>query len=497
MQKFFTKLKEMWIEQQNRDGVVKLFNLFGRFSLFVIVSTLTLFAGSFEDFKRTQNRAYTSFKDPRDNGFSSYLKSQWKEYEAYITPSMFSKPKPQNINPLPQKPAPKVGPLVLVEIPHQKSLQQLPQTLLKPEVRYDILLPFFGLELGFTKDKKIVAYKFYPHSQAGIAAVFSALASSDYEGVLHTLKMYQKQLKLNDWAMYLLVERLAKEIYAGRDEALIYEWFLLTKLGYDVKIALSGGDVYLLHYVKGTVYGVPRYKFGQKYYYILSSFDKNEVQRMYTYDKKYPKADKALDFSLETLPHFVEKRVQKQRTFTYENNLYTMHYTQNKNLIDFMRTYPQVDYSIYFNAKMDMQTYKEIATQVKTYCDERKMADALNFMLHFIQKSFEYKRDDAQFGSEKVMFADETLFYDASDCEDRAILYAKLVQKLFGIDVIGVKYSDHFATALSIPMAGESVFFGSKRYVIADPTYINANIGEAIPKYRSLKPQKLIHLEYK
>jgi hypothetical protein len=473
-----------------------LFSLFGRFSLFVGLSITALFGNSFEDFKRTQNKAYVKFKDPRDNGFNKYLQSQWQEYEAYITPVMFSKPKPRSISPLTQKPSPKVGPLVLVNLPKQMKTKE-PQTAKKSKVMYDIALPFFGFELGFTKDRKIMEYKFYPHTQAGVASLFSALASSDYEGVLHTLKSYQKQLHLNDWAMYLLVERLAKEVYTGRDEAVIYEWFLLTKLGYDVKIALSGSDVYLLHYVKEIVYGVPRYKFGQRYYYILSTFDKSAVKKIYTYKQKYPRAEKALDFSLVTLPHFINERIQRQRSFTYENSVYTITYTQNKNLVDFMGTYPQVDYAIYFNAKMDMQTFKEIAIQIKEYCDERKMADALNFVLHFVQKAFEYKRDDAQFGTQKVMFADETLFYDASDCEDRAILYAKLVQKLFGVGVVGVKYSDHLTTALSIPMQGESIFVGSRRYVIADPTYINANIGEAIPKYRSLKPQKLIRLEYK
>ena len=90
------------------------------------------------------------------------------------------------------------------------------------------------------------------------------------------------------------------------------------------------------------------------------------------------------------------------------------------------------------------------------------------------------------------MFANETLYYDKSDCEDRAILFAYLVKELFHVNVIGVKYKDHMATALYIPMKGDSVKSGHRKFVIADPTYINANIGQSMPKYKSKEPDSFI-----
>ena len=100
--------------------------------------------------------------------------------------------------------------------------------------------------------------------------------------------------------------------------------------------------------------------------------------------------------------------------------------------------------------------------------------------------------DNEQFGREKVMFAQETLFYDKSDCEDRAVLFSKLVKKLFGINIIGVKYDDHMVTALYIPMEGDYVEAGRKRFVVADPTYINSSIGQSMPKYKPKKPETFI-----
>jgi hypothetical protein len=480
--------------QQNRDGEVKLFSRFGHFSLFLLVTTTLLFGGSFEEFKKSQTDSYKKFKDPRDNGFSSYLKSQWDEYQAYITKPLYEKPKPKVITPLPRKKIAKVGPTVVIKVP-EISVKKEPVIVPKSKIKYDVEFDFFGEKIGFWRDGKISSFLFYPRTEAGISSFFTALASSEYEKTLLALKREIDKLALNDWGTYLLVKRYAKEIYKTEDEARIYEWFLLSKLGYDVKIALAGGDVYLLHYVKETVYQTPRYRFKDKYYYLLGSYDAKKIKRLYTYKGHYPNANRPLDFSLKHIPNFPQNRFVQERSFKDDGRVYQFSYTQNRNLIAFMLSYPQVSYDIYFNAAMDIQTYGELAKDIKRYIDGKKMAEAMNFVLKFVQKAFIYKRDDMQFGREKVMFSDETLYYDASDCEDRAVLYAQLVKKLFGVMVIGVKYSDHMSTALYIPMQGDSVEYKRRRFVVADPTYINANIGMAIPKYRSVVPDSFIVLK--
>jgi hypothetical protein len=127
----------------------------------------------------------------------------------------------------------------------------------------------------------------------------------------------------------------------------------------------------------------------------------------------------------------------------------------------------------------------------------KKMSEAMNIVLRFVQKAFKYERDKEQFGHEKVMFSEETLVYNASDCEDRAILFSNLIKELFGVSVVGVKYNDHMSTALYIPLQGDSIKVGKRRYVMADPTYVNANIGQEIPKYKNIRPDYFIYLNKK
>jgi hypothetical protein len=160
-----------------------------------------------------------------------------------------------------------------------------------------------------------------------------------------------------------------------------------------------------------------------------------------------------------------------------------------------MATYPQADYDTFFNAPLEQRTYESIAKELKKIIDGKKASEAMNIVLSFVQKSFDYQRDDEQFGREKVMFAQETLYFDKSDCEDRSVLFAYLMKELFGVNVVGVKYKDHMATALYIPLEGDKVKYGAREYVVADPTYINANIGQSMPKYKPLKPESFITVQ--
>lgn len=50
------------------------------------------------------------------------------------------------------------------------------------------------------------------------------------------------------------------------------------------------------------------------------------------------------------------------------------------------------------------------------------------------------------------------------------------------------------ATALAIPMIGDSVKKGSRKLVIADPTYVNSSIGQSMPKYKSIIPDSFIEI---
>jgi len=476
--------------QQNKDGEQGSFNLCGRFSLLIALAAFSYAqAGDFEDFKEVQNAAFSEFKDKKDTQFDEYLKSQWSEYKTFISPKLFSKPKPKVISPAPQQSIAPRGPNIHLKLITPPKVQP---TKIAQNAK-GLAVEYFGMSLYFTIDNNLKKAHFYPQNREGIINSFSVFATSDNEVLLQEIRKACKAMALNDWGLYLLVQKISGNIFYDFDDRKLFSWFLLNKLGYDTKVALSDEHIVLLSLTKQSVYATPSYEIASKKYYLLSK--EFTPRAIYTYEQSYPNAYKALDFSLSKLPRFVQKREKKQRKFTLNGKRYEVNYTYNKNLIDFMKTYPQVSYEVYFNAPLETQTLREIETSVKPYLDGKKMNFGINFLLRFVQSAFAYERDQEHFKKEKVMFAQETLYYDKSDCEDRATLYARLVKKFFGISVVGVKYTNHMATALYIPLKGNSVKVHARRYVIADPTYINANVGESMPKYRSVIPEYFIYMK--
>ncbi|WP_415398020.1 hypothetical protein [Sulfurimonas sp. CS5] len=490
--------------------------LFGHFSIVLLLSASALSAQSFEDFKRSQAKSFTKYKDERDNAFNKYLKQQWEAYNVYKGTPLYEKPKPREIAPAKPTKIKSVGPKISIKIKKTKYIEPKPPQnfiifkepevkeervepkieVLKPKkieaVSKDISFDFYGSTLGFDVPSGVKNAKFYPQNKEGITSFFDSAASSDYENFLDEIKRVSKEMNLNDWGVYLLVLDISNHIHSNQDNSNLLSWFIFNKLGYAVKVGLAKRHIVLMHYSKKTIYSTPNYIFSNKKFYVVANYSKGSVGRLYSYKQNYPDANKPLDLSLKTLPNFMSKMKKKTLSFKDYGKTYKVSFDYNQNLIDFMATYPQADYETYFNAPVDSRTYESIANDIKKYVDGKKAGDAMNFVLHFVQKSFKYERDDQQFGREKVMFANETLYFDKSDCEDRAVLFSYLVKELFGVSVVGVKYKDHMATALYVPMSGDSVKAGKRKLVLADPTYINSSIGQSIPKYKSLIPESFV-----
>ena len=474
----------------NKDGEPKLFNQFGLFSFILITAFSYLSASDFENFKRVQNAAFTEYKDKKDTKFEAYLKNQWSEYQAYKSPPLYKKMKPKVILPAKKSKLVIAGPTIHIKVKEKSQESLMPPK--KVNVTKGLVVDYFTTSLRFSIDDSIKKAKFYPTNKDGILNSFSVFAASDYIEVLQEIENSCDALELNDWGLYLLVQKIADKSFSDPDDKKLFSWFLLNKLGYDTKIGIQDTHIVLLSLTKQIVYATPRYTIGSKKYYRLSA--NTRATKIYTYSKTYPNAVKALDFSLKKLPKLAKDMQTKTKTFLIADKNFTLSYRYNKNLINFMNSYPQVSYEVYFNTPLEDETYKDLALGMKPYLDAKKMNYGLNFVLRFVQTAFKYERDNEQFGKEKVMFAEETLFYDKSDCEDRAALYASLTKRLFGISVVGVKYSDHIATALYIPIEGDNVKVKARRYVIADPTYINANVGQSMPRYRGVIPEKFIYL---
>ena len=142
-----------------------------------------------------------------------------------------------------------------------------------------------------------------------------------------------------------------------------------------------------------------------------------------------------------------------------------------------------------FNSTHSLLLSSSLLKELRIIIEGKTELEAINILLRFVQTAFSYKNDKENFLKENVLFPEETIFYSYSDCEDRSILFNFLVKNLSNLDIIALKYNNHLSTAIAFTsyVKGDSTQFNNKRYVVSDPTYINANIGQTMPIYKNKK----------
>jgi len=521
--------------------------------LSAVPASITVAESEFEKYLREQQQEYQEFKDKRDKEFTSFLQSQWKEMDVYrgvkrdpapkpkIMPVAKPKPKPKpvaiKVPPRPvftpdekpeQKPDIKVKPEpVITKRPEQKIppvpvikpqpvvkvippvpvvkpvvIKPPPVIPKKPVVRPVVVsvpkgraaqVSFYGHNLKFYYDPKLKTRLKGRINEKAISKFWADLSKADYEALLIQLKKQRGPLQLNDWSYALLINELAKNIYAGqKNEQSLLTWFLLIKTNYQARLAYSKNKVFLLLPTQQRLYGVSYFTFSGKRYYALG-MDGNKAKpgRVFTYDGEYPGAKKSLDMAVSKSLNTRRSKRSRQVGFTYNNKRYNVMVGHDKNTINYLRTYPQMDIDQYFKSHVNEDIGNPVLKQLKRIISGKSEEEAVNIILLFVQNAFKYKTDQGQFGEENYLFPEETLYYPYSDCEDRSVIFAWLVRSLIGLEVVGLDFPGHIAAAVKFntSVSGDKVRHNGKTYVVTDPTYINASAGMTMPEYKRVKPK--------
>ena len=467
---------------------------------YIILSMLfiftTLVADEYSDWLNSQNSQFNNYKKTIDDEFQDMLKKDWKAFQTQNNRSSFVKPKPRIIPRVKKEIVlPKKELKISKKVKAPKIVKQIikePEVVIDKDILKDgysdIRFDFYGQDISIQYDEK---YNFELDSidKNSISDVWKNLSKADFKTLDKQIVQYSKLYNLNDWAKYLLIYNIGQNIYHDKNKVNLFTWYILVKMGYDTKVGYNSHKIYLMSKVKENLYQVSFFTLeGAKYYILTPKGRVSSVGAIYTYASNYPNATKALDFDMnnKAIKIYTNKMI-KELEFEYLSKNYKVKVAYSKDLINFYKTFPQSQYNLYFNAKKSPLIANTLLAQLKPLISDKSEIEAVNLLLRFVQKSFRYKTDEEQFHYEKVLFPEETVYYPYSDCEDRSIIFAYLVKKLLGLDVVGLKYSDHLASAVhfSTPVDGDSFVFDGKRYTVSDPTYINANVGMTMPQYKN------------
>ncbi len=513
-------------------------------SLIIVGNSLSYSQDDYEKWKKGETDKYQQWKDARDKEFTEFLKADWKAFQSFKEQTLFDVPKPKILpvapprstvkSSVPQKPQPPKNPEVKTEPKIEPKAQTKPQAEIqplpkprtepqpeskvepKPEEKSVVPVPpspppsnavdpaknssslsldFYEASVPILYDNGLTTHLEGVPSPKSISAFWEAMSKSNYEDFVKQAQLNKERMKLNDWGYCEFLNKTAEKLFPGsRNESNMFDWFMLSKSGYLAKIGYSGDNVYLLLPTTGVLYGVTYYMFGNsttKFYNVMfDRYEKAEISKMFSYDQNYPDAVKLTGCRVDAAPYIHSDVQTKTLKFTHNGSQYSVKVEFDRSAVKFFEYYPQTDLEVYFDAVPSTDARTSLLDAIRPLLKDRSETEAVDLLLHFVQTAFKYETDDEQFGREKPFFPEETLYYPGSDCEDRAVLFSFLVRNLLGLEVVGLDYPNHVATAVRFKgdVNGDQVVYQNRKFIICDPTYINADYGMCMPQFKNVKP---------
>ncbi len=508
--------------------------------LVILLSAMTLpivaQQSNFDDYKRRMNAQFDQFAANKQAEFDAFRKRVNEEYADFMRqawesfpvheaekpieektapPVVYDEPAPTPA-PKPQeeeKPIPKedikpittpkptidtkpvqipVKPKVVVVPKPQPAPEPIAPVKPKEEPYKKVSIAFFGniVTVGFPTNDNL---KLRALEENAIADAWEQLSDSRYDITISTALNARKANNLCDWAYMKLLQAVTEKQYGKTNEAILTQAFLMTQSGYRIRLGMSGAKLYMLVATLYDLFGMRYYVLDGVKYYNVSG---NASTQMQITKAQYGK-EKSLSMQMTSLPTFGSDPTPK-RTLTSKKGV-TTYASVNKNMIDFFNTYPQACFNgnqttrwaAYANTPIEKSVKDMLYPSLKKTISGMNERDAVGILLNWVQTAFEYGYDDKIWGADRAFFAQETLYYPYSDCEDRAILFSRLIRDLVGLDVVLLYYPGHLAAAVAFneDVKGDYLTYKNRKYVVCDPTFINAGVGRTMPNMNNKEAQ--------
>jgi len=465
------------------------------FLLVIFLCSYSFAQNSFEEFKKQDMAEFEQFIEEDDKAFADFLKNDWKAFQSSLGIKADPKPKPKvlpkakEVKPQVDK-TQKIKPLPIVpKAPPLPPAPQIPVLQSKNALRFTS----FGKTLSLELDKNLQLDISSPITNEQISNNWKKLAKSKYKPTLKGLTALKNELHLNDWGFLIMLHNASHKAFPNSiNKQNIFTWFYLIKSGYKAKVAYAGNNILLLVPNKDMMYETRFVTVDNQKYYLISLDNKlPDISRLFTYKGSYKGDLNLINMEISAVPTITNHVLTKNIQFSYQGKTYTFQIDYSSDIVNYFKHYPQTDIKIYFNAPVSSSATYTLLSALEKHLQGKTELEAVNFLLRFVQTAFKYETDDQQFGREKYLIPEETIFYPASDCEDRSILFSYLVRKLLNLDVVALDYPGHLATAVHFNgnIDGDVVNYQGRKFIICDPTYVNADAGMCMPQFKNVKPK--------
>ena len=318
-----------------------------------------------------------------------------------------------------------------------------------------------------------------------MASAWEILSGKGYDNTIRDCLELRIRHQLNDWAYLRMLDRVAQACVGNGNEATLLLAYLYCQSGYKMRLGMEGDKLRLLYASKHAIYDTVYFDVGGESFYLYG----REAERLTVCEASFPK-ETSLSLWIPQAMNLADRR-SEARTLTSERYPdFRMTVSVNRNLIDFMNDYPSsmiedhfmTRWAMYANTPLEGGLRGELLPQFRNLLQGMGQKEAVERLLNWVQTAFVYEYDDKVWGGDRAFFAEESLYYPYCDCEDRSILFTRLVRDLLGLRCILVYYPGHLASAVEFTenVQGDFIQLGGNRFVVCDPTYIGAPIGRTM-----------------
>lgn len=343
---------------------------------------------------------------------------------------------------------------------------------------------FYGTECSVSLTPSLLI-RLATLQENSVADAWERIAGGSYDRAAGECLELKRQLRLNDWGYYRLVQTIGNA-FCGQDtdESVLVQAFLMAEAGYKIRLARGDNRLRLLLALDQEVYERPYFKIDGQRFFLLDGIARAKSYNICNFSIA---GERILSLTMPEPPLLAVKPGREVIHDDLAHELHTV-VSVNDNLIDFLADYPFCYWDIYAATRLSDRVRGQLLPTLRRVLQGKSEREAAGILLSYLHNAFPYKTDEAQFGRERTLFCEEMFHYSYSDCEDRSILYVELVRELLGLKTVLLYYPNHIATAICFreQTAGDYVQVGSERYTVCDPTYIGAEVGECMPDLKTV-----------
>ena len=445
------------------------------------------------------NADFHQYARIRDEEFAEYLKESWHDYS--ILPGLSDEPRKNatkrpvfNYSDLSDSPSAHLPFSALIGSSHNlmRSGDMTPR-IRKPEseeyTSVHATFLFYGQQINIHYDKLLELSKITSISEDSVSGFWIAFARSNSNHLVDQLMGYRDLLGLGDWGYFQLVKATSNHIFKDNQlSADLLSWALMIRSGFDVRLAYNQNSTAVLFPSENTIYSRQFVIIEQRRFYL--DREMNSLL-LVTYKHPFPDTDKMIDLRFHQSLNFSGKLLARKFQYKWNNKNYELTLRYNQEALKFYNDYPETEAYIYFEAPLSATFKEDLFGQFHPLLAKMNKPEAVAFLQQFVQREFEYTPINQFNKPDSNRFPEEIVASKLADDRSRAVLFSGLIRILLRLPVVGVQFPGHYSTAICFeePLEGDFYYLNHEKYIITDPTFLNAPIGAMMPEFAGLVPQ--------